>query len=200
MTLGLYIPKNSPIHALSPSIKLAGMAIAGISIFFISNIPWLVATLGVILLLVKVAQLSWRLFATQLRPSLWIFAGIFLLHAILNDWRVGLIIVLRFAILLLLATLITLTTKVSHMVDALERGLTPLRPLGVRPAQISLMMAIAIRLIPVLLNQIHEVQDAQRARGIDTPIITLFVPVLIRVLQLADHLAEALDARGYGDD
>jgi len=178
-----------------------GMAIAGIGLFFTTSLPGLAAMLGGALLLVPLAQLPWRLVARQLRPMVWIFALILLLQGIFTHWTIGLMIVLRFAVLLLLATLLTLTTPVSAMVDALERGLAPLKFLGIRPAQVSLMVAIAIRLIPVLLEQIREVQDAQRARGMDVPIITLLVPVLIRVLQLADHLADALDARGYdGED
>lgn len=200
MTLGLYVPRRSPIHRLPAGVKLMGLAIAGIITFYISNLAGLVALTITALLLIQLAHLPWRLVAIQLRAMLWIFAGILILHTLFTHWIIGIILVLRFTVLLLLATLVTLTTQVSDMVDTLERSLTPLKPLGIRPAQVSLMIAIAIRLIPVLLEQIHEVQDAQRARGIDTPIITLFVPVLIRVLQLADHLAEALDARAYGDD
>jgi len=200
MTLGLYVPRKSPIHALPAGVKLLGMAIVGISVCFTSSIAGLIALLSLTLLLIQVARLPWLLVAAQLRPMAWIFAGIFMLHTVVNHWTVGLVIVLRFAVLLLLATLITLTSRVSDMVEALEQGLKPLKPLGIRPAQISLMVAIAIRLIPLILEQIRDVQDAQRARGIDTPIITLFVPVLIRVLQLADHLADALDARGYNSD
>ncbi|MGJ3248367.1 MAG: energy-coupling factor transporter transmembrane component T family protein [Elainellaceae cyanobacterium] len=200
MTLGLFVPRESPIHALPAHIKLIGMAIAGISVFFISNIVILVAMMGVVMILVSLARLPRRLVWAQLRALVWVFAGILILHALLTHWLVGVVLVLRFAMLLLLATLVTLTTKLSDMVDAIERGLTPLKRFGVRPAQISLMISMAIRLIPMLLEQIRDVQEAQRARGVDTPMITLLVPVLIRVLRLADCLADALDARCYDAD
>lgn len=197
MTLGLFVPRESPIHAVPARIKLTGMAIAGVSVFFISNIVILVAMIGIVLLLVSIARLPRRLVWAQLRPLVWVLAGILILHTLLTHWLVGVVLVLRFTVLLLLATLVTLTTRVSDMVDAIERGLMPLKRFGVRPAQISLMISMAIRLIPMLLEQIREVQTAQRARGVDTPVITLFVPVLIRVLRLADCLADALDARCY---
>jgi biotin transport system permease protein len=62
------------------------------------------------------------------------------------------------------------------------------------------MVAIALRFIPVLLEQIRDIQDAQRARGIDRPVITFLVPLLVRTLHLADSLADAIDARGYSDE
>jgi len=200
MTLGLFVPRESPIHALPAYIKLIGMAIAGISVFFVSNIVILVAMIGGVIILVGIARLPKRLVWAQLRALVWVFVGILILHALLTHWLVGVVLVLRFTMLLLLATLVTLTTKVSDMVDAIERGLMPLKRFGIRPAQISLMISMAIRLIPMLVEQIRDVQDAQRARGVDAPIITLFVPVLIRVLRLADCLADALDARCYDAD
>ncbi|HYD64830.1 energy-coupling factor transporter transmembrane component T, partial [Azospirillum sp.] len=95
------------------------------------------------------------------------------------------------------ATLVTLTTRVSDMVETLERALAWLRPLGVNAGKVSLMLALTIRLVPVLLAQAQEIRMAQRARGVERSAVALLVPLMVKTLRMADDLADALEARGY---
>jgi biotin transport system permease protein len=108
--------------------------------------------------------------------------------------------VLRFTILVALAVLITLTTRISDMVDALERALRPLRVLGVNPAKISLMISLAIRFVPLLADLVREIQEAQRSRGLERSITAVAVPLIVKTLRMASVLTDAIDARGYDPD
>ncbi len=200
MMWGLYVPGKSWLHHQSAGLKLGMVAIAGLLIVYLHHPLILGGFLLTTILFIFVLGLPWRIVVQQLSGLVWILVGIFLLQALLNDWQVGLVLVLRFLNLMLLATMVTLTTTISDMTTALEQALQPLQRLGLRPAQLSLMIAIAIRLIPLMLDQLQAVREAQRSRGIDRPVITLLIPVIIRVLQLADHLTDALDARGYDAD
>jgi biotin transport system permease protein len=114
--------------------------------------------------------------------------------------RTGVIIVLRFVILIALAALVTLTTRVSDMVDALERGLRPLRIVGINPDKTSLMISLAIRFVPVLMEQVRSIQEAQRARGLERSVIGVAVPLIVKTLRMANSLTEAIEARGYDPD
>jgi biotin transport system permease protein len=111
-----------------------------------------------------------------------------------------LVTVLRFTILVSLAVLITLTTRISDMVDALESGLRPLRVLGVNPAKISLMISLAIRFVPLLVDLVREIRAAQQARGLERSIAAVAVPLIVKTLRMASVLTDAIEARGYDPD
>lgn len=96
----------------------------------------------------------------------------------------------------LVAGLVPLTTPVAAMLDALERGLTPLRRLGVDPARAALLWTIALTTIPVLARLAAEVRDAQRARGLRPSLARGALPFLVLTLRHADDLGDALAARG----
>ncbi|MGB3492063.1 MAG: energy-coupling factor transporter transmembrane protein EcfT [Elainellaceae cyanobacterium] len=197
MTFGIYRPGTSFIHRLSASTKLGALALVGIGIFFIDSIPLLLGGLAGVIGLVAIAHIPARVVWSQVRPVLVVLIVLVLAHSLLTHWQTGLMLALRFLILVLLATLTTLTTRTLDMVEAIAQALRPLRRWGVNPEQISLMVAIALRFIPVLLEQIHEIRDAQRARGLERPIVTLLIPLLVRTLHLADDLTDALDARCF---
>jgi len=197
MTFGLYVPRSSPLHQLPPGVKLLGVAIAGTGLFWIHTLTWMMLALGTSVGLVAIARLPWTIVVRQIRPALWILVGIAGVHALLTHWETGLLLALRFLILLLLATLVTLTTRTSDMMTALSKLLQPLKRFGLNPEQLSLMVAIAIRFIPVFIEQIRDIQDAQRARGVEQPVITLLVPLLVKTLHTADALVDAIDARCF---
>jgi biotin transport system permease protein len=197
MSLGLFIPGRSPLHRLSARVKVLGLAIAGVGLFLLSN----GVILGVLLLgamgLLAIARIPASVVWQQVRPLLPVLVGILLVHGLFTSWYTGMVIVLRFAVLILLALAVSLTTRVAEMMAVVEGALRPLARVGVNPAQVSMMVAIAIRFIPVLLDQARQIQDAQRARGLERHWMAFLVPLLIRTLRLADELSEALTARGY---
>jgi biotin transport system permease protein len=87
------------------------------------------------------------------------------------------------------------------MVAALERALRPLSRFGIDPDKISLVISLALRFIPVLGEQVTQIREAQRARGLDRNILALAVPLLVHCLSMADAVADAIEARGgTGDD
>ncbi|WP_217181049.1 energy-coupling factor transporter transmembrane protein EcfT [Streptomyces sp. AC495_CC817] len=102
----------------------------------------------------------------------------------------------RIAGSLALAGLLVLTTRVTDLLDACERGLGPLQRLGVDVGRVSLLLAITVGTVPVLARLAEEVRDAQRARGSRPSLRAFVVPFLVVSLKYADQLGEALAARG----
>lgn len=200
MTFGLYISRHSPIHRLSARCKVGLLAVAGVSVFLISHVIGLAGLLAVVMIMMPIAKLPYAAVMAQFRPVVPLLIAILLLQGLWGDWLSGWIAVLRFAILIGLATLVTLTTRLSEMTEAIEQGLTPLKRFGINPVQVSFMLTLALRFIPILLHQFHEIQEAQQARGLDRHPIALFVPFLVKTLRMADEVSEALDARGYGGE
>jgi biotin transport system permease protein len=198
--LGLYCNRPSPIHHLPPGFKLLALAIAGMGLFFVQSLTGLLCAALAAVGLVAIARLPFTLVWQQLRPLLVLLIAIVLAHAVLTHWQTGIAIALRFLILLTLALIVSLTTRVSAMLNSLERSLYPLRWLGISPTQVSLVLAIAIRFIPVLLDQLQQIQEAQQARGCDQNFIRILPSLLIRVLHLANDLSDAIEARGYDPD
>lgn len=195
----LYIPRSSPLHTLPTSLKLLVLVVAGAGIWGVENLWVLLGLLVISGLLIALAKLPWRAIAAQLQPTLLLLFILFLLQSGSAGWVAGLVLVLRFTILVTLASLVSLTTRTTDLLAVLEQGFQPLRWLGIDPAQVSLTLAMSMRFIPVLLSQFQAIQEAQRARGLDRHIVALLVPFLVKMLRMADELSDALDARGYGD-
>ena len=105
---------------------------------------------------------------------------------------------------MLAAAVVTATTRVTAMVAVVERVCAPLRWVGVRPARIGLVIAMALRFIPLVAERADRIREAQAARGGSTRglrgLRTTVVPLLVQVLQLAHTVSEALDARGADDE
>lgn len=197
MSFGLYIERRSLIHLLAARTKFLVLSITSLVVSLLSNPVALLVLLALTSLLPIVARLPVRSVWLQLRPVLLLLIAVLLIQGLLGDWMTGILALLRFTILILLGTIVTLTTRVSDLVEAIEQVLQPGKRIGINPAQISLMLALSMRFIPILLNQFHQIQEAQRARGLDRNWLALFVPFVIKTLRMADELSDALDARGY---
>ena len=195
--LGLYIHRESPVHALPAGWKVAALAASATGALFMTEPLALGAALLVTGGLFALARLPVRAVAEQLRPLLPVLALFFAVQVAFADWQAATVMVGRFALLVLLATLVTLTTRASDMIDTLERALGVLRPLGVNAGKLSLMLSLTIRLIPVLLDLVQQIRMAQRARGVERSAAALLVPLMVKTLRMADNLSDALEARGY---
>ncbi|MFE3101274.1 energy-coupling factor transporter transmembrane component T family protein [Nocardia tengchongensis] len=193
--LSLYHDARTPVHIVPAGVKLLVLAAVGTGLFLVSSIPALTVALVVVLGLYAVARIPWRATGRQVLGLTPFLALIVLAQLIFTDARTAILVGERLLTLVLLANLVTLTTRTSAMVETIERALTPLRPLGVRPERVGLLVAMTIRFIPVIREQAELVRDAQRARGIERSTVFL-VPLLIRTLRMADGVGEALDARG----
>lgn len=196
---GLYLPGSTPLHRAPAGLKLAVLAVAVGGLLTLDDPRALAAVAAVVLTLYVVARVPPRTAAAQLRPLLWFAVFLFVVQALLTDWLGAAALVVRLVLAVALAALVTLTTRVSAMLDVVEALLGPLRRFGVRPDRVGLVLALAIRGVPVVAGVVATVRDAHRARGAGGPLWRLFTPVLIRVLRHADALGEALTARGAED-
>lgn len=197
MSPGLYFHGDSPVHRLPPGIKVASLVVVGTAVFILSDWRMLVGCFAGVLALGVMARIPWRLALAQLKPVLWLLLLIFVVQVLVDGWMAGLVTVLRFAILIQLAGLVTLTTRASAMIEALEVGLRPLALVGVAPGKVSLALSLTLRFIPVISAVTQEVREAQKARGLDRSVVALVVPIIVRTLKMADDVADAIEARSY---
>lgn len=197
MTLSDYVPGHSPIHRLPPGIKILSLAVAGTLLFIFPQLSLVLSALLAVVLLYPLAGIAPRIMLLQLKPLLWILLLLFVVQVWLFSWLSGVLVVARLMTLMLLAALVTLTTRTSEMINSLEKGLFWLRFLRINPAKISLTLSLALRFIPVLASITADVREAQRARGLDRSIIAVAIPVIVRTLKMADDIAAALEARSY---
>lgn len=198
-SLGLYRPGRSPLHRAGAGAKLVGLVVAGAAAVLVDR-PWQV---GVALVLVAVgyavAGLSWPVMARQARPLLWVLAAVAAFHLLVEGWQRAVVVAGVLLALVLLAALVTLTTRTEDLVAALVTALRPLRAFGVDPERVGLMLALGIRSVFVVAQIAEEVRDAQRARGLTASPRAYAVPLIIGSLRHADQLGEALAARGADD-
>ena len=195
--LGLYIHRDSPVHAVPAPAKLLALVTAGVVLFLIDDILLLLAALVPVAAGYAMARLPFRPVLRQATAVLPFLVVICVFHAVIHDPLAGATVVLRLTLLVLLAVLVTLTTRASDMIDCLEAALRPLAPLGVNPVKVSFVLSLTIRLIPTLFEIAREVVEAQRARGLHRNPVAVVVPLFIRSLRLGDELADALNARGF---
>ena len=204
MTLALYVPRASPVHGVAAGWKLLALAGLSVLVFAVPTLPVVVGVLaGVLVLGVVVARLPVAVLGRQARAVAWWLAALFVLHALVSDVRSGAVTALRLLALVLAAAVLTATTRVTEMVAVIERVCGPLRWVGVRPARIGLVIAMALRFIPLISERADRIREAHAARGGSVRgvrgMTRTIVPLLVQVLQLAQTISEALDARGADD-
>lgn len=195
MIRSLFVPGASWLHRARPGAKLLALPVAASVLFLSASPPAMAGALLGTLLLYPAAGLAPRLAVAQLRPAMWALVILFAAQSWFAGVEPAATAVLRLAALILLASLVTLTTRVSALVDTLQWALEPLRPLGVDPAKVGLAISLAVRFIPALAAVLEEVREAQRARGVERGALSLAVPMVVRTLKMADEIAEAIDAR-----
>ncbi|MBS4749788.1 hypothetical protein GMA11_00895 [Granulicatella sp. zg-ZJ] len=222
--LGRYIPGNSRIHRLDSRAKLLG-TIFFLMIVFQANTIYDYLLLSMCLLLtVKLSEVSFSFFWRGIRPMLWIILvtaslQIFLLQegdilfsfsfvsvTTLGIWN-ALFVTFRFMLIIGAATVLSLTTNPLMLADAIERLIRPLKKIGVPVEEIALIMSIAMRFVPTILDETKTIMNAQRSRGVDfnegsfikriRAVIPILIPLFAVQLRRADELANAMEARGY---
>ncbi|MBK8908065.1 MAG: energy-coupling factor transporter transmembrane protein EcfT [Rhodospirillales bacterium] len=200
MTFALYAAGDTPLHRLPAVFKLAGLLAAGIGVFLVPSPLWLTPLLAAVVALLVIARAPLGDTLHQLRPVMVLLLVIFVAHGVFTNWTLGALVVLRFFVLVALALVVSMTTRVSEMIEVIECALAPLVVIGVNPAKVSLALSLALRFIPILVQMTHEIREAQRARGLERNVIAVAVPLIIRTLRMADTLTEAIDARGWDPD
>lgn len=224
ITIGQYYPGDSFFHRLEPRIKI-GLITAYVVSLFLLDTGWgyLIMTLAT-LSVIAIARLPFKLLLRGLRPLYFIIAFTLLLHIfftkggrVLVQWGpvsletqglyTGLLMAWRLVLLVTTSSLLTLTTSPIALTDAIESILSPLRPLGFPAHELAMMMTIALRFIPTLLEETEKIMKAQMARGADfesgnllqraKSLLPLLVPLFVSAFRRADELAVAMEARCY---
>ncbi len=197
--LAVYVPRDSVVHRLPAGTKLLLLVPAAIGVLALSQ-PWqVVVALAVIALLYAAARIPWRTTLEQVRPLLWFLLALGLFQLAVAGWQRAVVVVGAMLGLVLLATLVSLTTRTTAMVDVVVRWLRPLRRVGVDPERVGLLVALGIRSVAVIIELAREVRQAQLARGASSSPLAFIVPLVVRTLRHADRLADALVARGVED-
>lgn len=199
-----YVPGNSWLHVLPAGLKLGGLCVA-MSPLVVFRTPLVLFGSAVLAgAAYRTAGFSWQQIWHQVRPLRWMALALVVAQALFGGWSSqawmsGIVIAGTIVVAVALAALVTLTTPISAMIDAIERGLRPLRRIGVNPERAALLLAFTIRAIPVIAGLAEQIRDAQRARGVSGSVRAFAVPLVVRSFRHADALGEALIARGIDD-
>lgn len=195
--LALTAPLRTPFHRLPAGVKLAALAAVTVGLFRLDSPLSLGVALAGIGALHLVGGPRLLLHAVRLLRPLLPFAAILVLwHLWTRDIHGGLVILLRLIAAMAVANLVTMTTRLSDMIGVLERLAAPLAPIGLPPRTLALAIALAIRFLPVLTERLALLSDAWRARSHRAPGWRILPAAALATLDDADHVAEALRARG----
>ena len=223
ITLGQYYPADSVIHRLDPRVKLFGTVVFIISLFLYQNIgTYLAATLFLVsvikiskvpvkfmikglkaILILLLITVAFNLFLTPGEPLFQIWK----LTVTREGLRLAGFMAIRLTYLIIGSSILTLTTTPNNLTDGMEKALSPLNKIHIPVHEISMMMSIALRFIPILLEETDKIMKAQMARGADfesgglvkkaKSLVPLLVPLFISAFRRANDLAMAMEARGY---
>ncbi|USK60008.1 energy-coupling factor transporter transmembrane component T family protein [Peribacillus asahii] len=224
MIFGRYVPADSVMHRMDPRAKLLVVFFFVCIVFLANNLVTYsllgLVTIGIILL----SKIKIRFLISGLKPVLLLIIFTFLVHILFTKegevlyqlgWleiyegglRQGIFISLRFTFLILVTSLLTLTTTPISITDGMEELLNPLKKWKVPVHELALMMSIALRFIPTLMEETDKIMKAQIARGVDfssgpiknriKAIVPLLVPLFVSAFKRAEELATAMEARGY---
>jgi biotin transport system permease protein len=195
--LALYIPRDSPVHRLPTGFKLLACLLGSVALALLHS-PWQLA-LALLLIggIYALARLPLSAMMGTLRPLFLIGAIILTMQIALSGWHEAAITALRLPALVLLASLVTFTTPLSEMIEAVTRIARPLARFGVSPARIGLAIALAMRFIPALAKDWRDIETARQARGAHGMSYLAIGPLILRILRMTNALGDAIAARDF---
>ena len=223
ITLGQYYPADSIIHKLDPRVKLFGTLIFIISLFTFDSIPGIILVTAFMVFFIKMSKVPFSFMVKGLKAIviLLVIAGVFNLFLtpgtdLVSFWifhitDVGLknavLMTVRMIYLIVGTSVMTLTTTPNQLTDGLEKSLKPMTKIHVPVHEIAMMMSIALRFIPILIEETDKIMKAQMARGADFEsgglikkaknMVPLLVPLFVSAFRRANDLALAMEARCY---
>lgn len=223
ITLGQFFPGDSLLHRLDPRTKIVLLFFFLAAIFVFDSPLAYAALTAFTAALIAASRVPPLLMLKSLKPLSWIIAFTFVIHlvstpgdAFFHVWifdltwqgaAKGFFIALRLALLILLSALLTYTTSPLALTDALETLMQPAKRVGVPAHEIAMMMTIALRFVPTLIEEADKIMKAQQARGADLTegsviervkgFVPVLVPLFISAFRRADDLALAMEARCY---
>ncbi len=223
ITIGQYYPGKSVIHRLDPRTKINSVLALVVAIFMARHSITILGLSGLLVGIVIIARIPFKYLMKGLRPILLIGTLTFLLNVFVTSGTVifligplrvteeglrqGGYLVWRLIMLVMTTSMLTLTTPPVTLTDGLESVLKPYRRLGVPAHELAMMMTIALRFIPTLIEETGKIMKAQMARGADFEsgnivrraknLIPLLVPLFVSAFRRADELAIAMESRCY---
>ena len=223
ITIGQYYPADSPLHKLDPRTKLMGTLVFIISVFLFNTIPGYAVATVFLAAVIKISKVPVKFIFKGLKAIFIILIITMVFNVFLTPgevlWSFGFLkatregislagkMAIRLIYLVIGSSLMTLTTSPNQLTDGLERGLRPLNKIHVPVHEIAMMMSIALRFIPILLEETDKIMKAQIARGADFEngnliqkvknMVPLLVPLFISAFRRANDLAMAMEARCY---
>lgn len=224
LLLGRYIQSDSWIHKLDPRTKLLG-SFYFIAIIFLANNLWGYGLLTVFTLLaIKLTGIKLSVFINGIKPMIWLILFTVFFQLIFTTggevyfkWgplavtSLGLLnalyIFLRLVLIIMMSTILTLTTAPLELTDGIEHLLRPLSKIGFPSHEIALMLSIALRYVPTLIDEAQKIMNAQRSRGVEfdqgsfiqrmKAVVPILVPLFVSAFNRAEEMATAMEARGY---
>lgn len=188
---------RTPLHDWRAGNKLSLLSIAIVTLFLLNSPILLAGAAGLTALLYLAFGTKFAAHGLRMLKPLRFFLGFILLwQVVLGDPVTGFAIVLRLATAVSLANLVTLSTRLDDLIDLVIWLASPARFVGVSPKPLALSIALVVRFVPVLLERANHMSDAFRARSTKRPTFYIILPLIISVLEDADHVALALRARG----
>lgn len=223
ITLGQYYPGNSWIHKLDARIKIIWTFVYIISLFLIKDFWGYLTVLITLACIIGVSGVPLKFILKGLKPIFLIILFTFTINMFMTKGTVlveigfltitkegiynALFMGTRLILLIIGSSLLTLATKPIHLTDGIEKLLGPWQKIGVPAHELAMMMTIALRFIPTLLEETDKIMKAQMARGADfesgnilnraKSLIPLLVPLFISAFRIAQDLAMAMEARCY---
>lgn len=224
ITIGQYLPGESFIHKLDPRTKILVSLLFIVCLFIVNKFIGYTVIVGFLLAIILIAKIPFRFIVNGLKPVflLVIFTAVLNIFMIKGTpetllYKIGFLSIyieglktaafmaIRLILLIMGTSLLTLTTSPIELTDGIERLL---RPIGKEIAhELAMMMTIALRFIPTLIDETDKIMKAQKARGADfesggiiqkaKSLVPLLVPLFISSFRRADELAMAMEARGY---
>lgn len=224
ITLGQYYPGDSFVHKLDPRTKILVTLLLITAIFLAQSAVAYAALCCMVLFIVALARLPFLLVLKSVKPLLFIILLTLAMHIflgqgeqILYQWKfirvteeglqMGVKMSMRLILLLMLSSILTFTTSPIVLTDGIESLLWPFKRIGVPAHELAMMMTIALRFIPTLLEETDRIIKAQTARGADFSsgnllqrarnMLPILIPLFISAFRRADDLAIAMEARCY---
>ena len=223
ITLGQYFPGNSLLHRMDARVKIVLLFFYIVGIFLFDNNWCYLMNTMLALVLVGVSRISPRVVLKAIKPLWWILLLTFIIQlfsvpgeVLMKIWifdltyeglEKGFFISLRLILLIGVSSLLMFTTSPLMLTDALEALFKPLKRVGFPAHELAMMMTIALRFIPTLMEETDKIIKAQKSRGSDIgegnlitkakSMIPILVPLFISAFRRADELAMAMEARSY---
>lgn len=223
ITIGQYYPGNSIIHRLDPRTKILCTLIFISAVFLAKTYLAYAVIAAFVAIILMIARLPVKLIVKSVKPLWMIIVLTMLVHfftgkgEVIWSWwilsitdeglNMGIMMSLRLVFLIMVSSLLTFTTSPIVLTDGIENLLRPFKKIGVPAHELAMMMTIALRFIPTLLEETDKIMKAQTSRGADFAsgnivkkaknLVPLLVPLFISAFRRADDLATAMEARCY---